>query len=124
MKTLLKNHIKIIEEILKRSNYDWKEANQFNCQWIKFFQHERLIHLLITLFFGIMFFISVPGYFFIVNLINIPLSINICFLAMIFILLVMLGFYIWHYYILENGIQKLYELDKKISDNSSPEQKK
>jgi hypothetical protein len=30
------------------------------------------------------------------------------------ILLVMLGFYVAHYFVLENGVQKLYQLEKEI----------
>lgn len=31
------------------------------------------------------------------------------------ILLVMLGFHIGHYFVLENGVQKLYRLEKEIT---------
>ena len=72
---------------------------------IKFFQHERLVHLLVTLFFAIFLLISL----------YISLTQNL-FIYIVLILLVMLIFYIKHYFFLENNIQYLYkEYDKMIN---------
>ena len=65
---------------------------------ISFFQHERLIHLIVTVLFAIVTIMSVLCAQFIVN----PIL-----LALILMLLVLLVPYIRHYYILENGVQKL-----------------
>lgn len=81
---------------------------------IRFFEHERLVHLLVTLFFallfviGILFFYAFPG---------LPiLALSAAFLAL-------LVPYIRHYYILENGTQKLYalydELNRKLNGKNS-----
>lgn len=67
---------------------------------IGFFQHERLIHLIVTVTFAIMTVVSLIG-----SLLVTQLSL----LLLIFMLLVLLVPYIRHYYILENGVQKLYE---------------
>ncbi len=66
---------------------------------IGFFQHERFIHLIVTMTFAIatimtLLGICVTGY--------LPLS------ALMLMLLVLLIPYIRHYYILENGTQTLY----------------
>lgn len=108
MQKALKQHIIFIENALKVKDrdFDWQALSDFHRAQIGFFQHERLIHLLVTLFFGIMFFFSV-----IVQL----LLTNLGLLAISLILVIMLGFYIRHYFFLENGVQKLYELDKKIA---------
>lgn len=71
---------------------------------IQFFQHERLVHLLVTLLFalllvaGILFFSVFP-------------SVAVLLLDLLF--LALLVPYIRHYYILENGVQKLYALYDK-----------
>jgi len=115
MKKVIKEHIDFIENILQKENvnFDWCALSDFNKTQIKFFQHERLIHLLVTLFFGLMFFGSIA----------IELLLNICSNSMFFsvsfsvisaILLVTLIFYILHYFFLENNIQKLYQLEKEI----------
>ena len=69
--------------------------------WISFFQHERFVHLLVTVFVGIcavLFFIS----FLVIE--------NILLLLLFFILLALFIPYIFHYYNLENGVQKLYDI--------------
>lgn len=78
---------------------------------IRFFAHERLVHLLVTLFFalllvvGILFFHAFP-------------SIPVFLLSVVF--LALLVPYIRHYYILENGTQRLYalydELNRKVNE--------
>ena len=70
-------------------------------EWILFFQHERLIHLLVTLLFACLTFLS-----FSVFLITNSLPVIVLFV----LFLVLLVPYIFHYYHLENGVQQLYEL--------------
>lgn len=76
---------------------------------IAFFQHERLVHLLVTILFALLTF----GCLFIC-LLNFHPMLLLLFVA----LLVLLIPYIAHYYILENGVQKMYrqydELIKKM----------
>lgn len=76
---------------------------------IQFFQHERLIHLIVTVLFAILAVISILASLMIQQLAVLLL----CF--MFFVLLIP---YIRHYYILENGVQKLYEYYDKIRDKS------
>ena len=60
---------------------------------IGFFQHERLIHLIVTV-------ISLLAELFLTEPILLVLSL---------LFLVLLVPYVGHYYLLENGVQKLYE---------------
>ncbi|MBR6664473.1 MAG: hypothetical protein IKL22_02010 [Lachnospiraceae bacterium] len=66
---------------------------------IQFFQHERLIHLIVTVTFAILTVLSIFAF--------LALE-QIGILALCILLLVLLVPYIRHYYILENGVQKLY----------------
>lgn len=68
---------------------------------IGFFQHERLIHLLVTLSFGLL---AVLTFFVTCFYQNIGVYLLLC------LLLILLIPYIRHYYILENGVQRLYQL--------------
>lgn len=73
---------------------------------INFFSHERLIHLLVTLFFSlisIIFTILCFTYY------------NYLILIITIILYVMVLFYVIHYYRLENGVQYLYKLYDKMN---------
>ena len=66
---------------------------------ISFFQHERIVHLHVTLAFAIMEMIAITGA---------ALSQQLAFLVLVVLLLVLLVPYIVHYYFLENETQKLY----------------
>lgn len=65
---------------------------------IEFFQHERFIHLIVTMSFALF------------DVLFIFLSIMCCPLVfMIPVLTIFLFFYVIHYYKLENGVQYLYK---------------
>ena len=72
---------------------------------IGFFQHERLVHELVMILFailtvgGFLFFVALPEY--------LVLALDVLFLGLLIP-------YIRHYYGLENGVQKLYELYSRL----------
>lgn len=87
---------------------------------ISFFQHERLVHLIVTVIFALL---EVFSLMLVVIGHNIP-SIFLCIAV-----LILLVPYIRHYYILENDTQQMYEqydrllnisskIDKKLSNES------
>lgn len=73
---------------------------------IQFMQHERLIHLLVTMLFAILLMFG-----FVVMLIYFS-WIMVVFTGIIFIVEI---FYIFHYYKLENGIQKMYRVYDELT---------
>lgn len=73
----------------------------------KYFQHERLLHLLVTLCLAIIFMFVL---FLFIDQAN-PL-----FGILLLILLILEAAYIVHYYHLENGIQKLWEIEQRLYD--------
>lgn len=75
---------------------------------IQFFQHERLIHLIVTVLFALLAVLSILANLMIQEIAVLALSL------MFFVLLIP---YIRHYYILENSVQKLYEYYDKILKN-------
>lgn len=76
-----------------------KKANQLLIQ-IQLLQHERLIHLIVTVTFAILTLMTFAIYLLVDTL---------ALLILCSLFLVLLIPYIRHYYILENGVQKLYE---------------
>lgn len=72
---------------------------------ISFYQHERLIHLIVTCLVAI----SAILFTFMGLLLN-----NYLLLIVSIILFILFTFYILHYYFLENSIQKLYLYYDKI----------
>ena len=73
---------------------------------ISFFSHERLIHLLVTLFFALFTVISMAAF-----VITAVFSLGI--LSILFLILLIP--YVRHYYILENSVQKMYGFYDKIT---------
>lgn len=69
------------------------------------FQYEPLIHLIITLFFAGLFLTI-----FLYGLIWMLWQ----FWVLVFILMILLGFYFKHYFVLENTIQKLYTFTEQL----------
>ena len=105
MKEYLYNYIDQIDNLLKENKkIDEKEINKHLVK-IGFFQHERKIHLLVTLFYTIFFLIFAALGF-----------VHYIFFSIAFILLIFLIFYIIHYFRLENGVQYLYKQYDKMID--------
>ena len=104
MKEYLEVYTKETEKLIKKGNITEKDIEKHLIK-IKFFQHERLIHLLVTLFYAVFILLSL----FIIRFI--PL-----FGIIIVIFLIFLVFYVRHYFFLENSVQYLYKLyDKMLS---------
>jgi len=99
-------HLREVNEKIKSGDsQNWKLILKHHRETIKFMQHERLIHLLVTLAFGIKF---------VVVMIFTLIYPNKTLLVIDGLLLVLLVPYIFHYFKLENGVQKLYWIDKLI----------
>ncbi len=79
---------------------DWKALLEEHLIQVGFFQHERLIHLIVTVLFAIM---TVAVLLVLVVTEYMPLVI------LLFLLFVLLIPYIKHYYLLENETQKMYK---------------
>ena len=74
---------------------------------IKFFQHERLIHLIVTAFVGTCCVLFLLGFMHFENI-----GVGILFLITLCLFIP----YIFHYYTLENGVQRLYDLYFEIKN--------
>ena len=84
---------------------DKKEIDNLKTK-ISFFQHERLIHLIVTLFFALFSIIFTCICFYTKNILLYVITI---------VLYIIDIFYIVHYYVLENGVQKLYKIFDKLN---------
>ena len=97
MRKYLEKYIKEIDKKIQRKNITQKDIDDHLIK-ISFFQHERLIHLLVTLFYGLFLFVSI--------LIFIKIWL---FVIIIYIVLIILLFYVRHYFFLENNTQYMYK---------------
>ena len=97
---------RILEENAPDTN--WEELLSEHLVQIGFFQHERLVHLMVTLAFALFAIMTIfltmsspsPGLF-----------------ALTILFLVLLIPYIQHYYLLENETQKMYVQYDKILEH-------
>ena len=104
MKEYLYNYIKEIDNLINSNKKINDDVINNHLIKISFFQHERLIHLLVTIFYGLLFIIFMTLGF-----------LSYLFFIIAAILLVFLLLYIVHYFRLENGVQYLYkQYDKMI----------
>ena len=114
MEKRLKNYLTFIMDI-NLTDMTEKENNTLRVEMlvqIGFFQHERLVHLMVTLAFAVFTLISFLG------CMAWP---GISTFLLLGLLLVLLIPYIRHYFVLENGTQKLYGYyDKIINYIKSP----
>ena len=102
MKRYLYDYIKYVEANKKKVDISDMVVK------INFFQHERLIHLLITLFYCLMFLIFL-----------VLISLSYIFIIPAALLMIFLICYIIHYFLLENGVQYLYKLYDEVAKNSN-----
>ena len=108
MKKYLYDYIKSIDKILEKKEINDNIIKEHLIK-IGFFQHERLIHLLVTLFYALIFLVFTGLGF--IHYIFFPIAIA---------LMIFLIFYIVHYFRLENGVQYLYkQYDKMIEKNTN-----
>jgi hypothetical protein len=104
----LKKHETHIHNLLNsESQEDWGKILFEHERKIHYLQHERLIHLLVMLFVGLFTLLS---FFFALLLARTELYI----ITAVFLSLCIP--YVYHYYQLENGVQRLYRLSNKIEE--------
>ena len=105
----LKGHEKFVKETLdKKEDVDWDWLRDFHKTQIEYMQHERLIHLMVTLAFALFFIVTI--------LFAVSFEKPVILLVSLFVLILLVP-YIAHYFKLENGVQRWYELYKNIDEN-------
>lgn len=98
MKNELAAYIEYVEGIIREGS-DLSERLPSVKTNVEFFQHERLIHLIVTMTFALL------------TVISLGLSFLEIYLLPLFVLFLALEIpYVFHYYKLENGVQKLQRL--------------
>ncbi len=103
MEKRLKRYLAGLEVLLNQSGLTQSQRQTAAADLlvqIGFFQHERLAHLIVTVTFAILALLT---------LLSLAMSGNVWFAGLLFLVLTLLIPYIRHYFVLENGVQKLYE---------------
>ena len=102
---------KYIDEEMKNAPEEKtrKVLSEFETK-ISYFQHERLIHLLVTLFFALFLLFEIYCLF------VLPTEFLISGILLVLIFFGLTIGYVAHYYFLENSVQKMYHMRDEIRD--------
>lgn len=102
MKKRILDYKKHIDALIEKDSpdTDWQKILDEHLIQTGFFQHERLIHLIVTVLFAILTFSTIA--------IGLIADYPYMFLATIMFLILLVP-YISHYYLLENEVQHMYE---------------
>lgn len=111
VKKEIKQYMAWLDTLLRDDNFqgDWRQVAAALLVRIRFYQHERLIHLLVTVTFALLTVVS-----FAVSC----QYLSFLWLALLFLVLEIP--YIAHYYFLENAVQKLYQYYYQILERIPP----
>lgn len=101
MISYLKRHEDWAKRTVLDDGIDWDDTVRFHRAEVSVLQNERMAHLIVTMFVGLFLLMSFG------MIIAWPRTET---LIVGFILLVLFIGYIRHYFLLENGLQRLYEL--------------
>lgn len=115
MKKRIIEYMKRIDRLLAGSDegVDWEKEMKKHLVQIGFFMHERLIHLIVTMVFAVLTVLCI------LYAIGNPSDGMILLILAFMVLLVP---YIKHYYLLENGVQKMYrQYDEMLERKESAE---
>ena len=111
MKNYLEDYINEIDKKINNKQITKNDIEKHLIK-IKFFQHERLVHLLVTLFYAMYLFISIIIFLKIWQ-----------FVIITYIILIILLFYVKHYFFLETRVQYLYKEYDKMNQIISKNEK-
>lgn len=112
MGSYISTYMKAVENALEDEKTDFAALKREHMVQIEFIQHERLIHLMVTIMCCILLFIGMCVFF---------LSGIMPFMIVNGLLLILVFCYLIYYFYIENSTQKLYRLYNKICSKLEPE---
>lgn len=101
MKKRIQSYMAYMDQQLEHneSGLSYEELCIEHEKQLAYFMHERLVHLLVTLTFAILAFVT-----FFMAIMNFSIGMIVLFFAFLILLIP----YIMHYYLLENSVQYMY----------------
>lgn len=111
MKKQIQRYNEYIAKLLAENDpkQDWEKIAEDYLTKVAFYQHERLIHLIVTVLFALMECIVV---------VSAAIAGGIGLMVLALAILILLIPYIGHYYFLENTVQKMYLIYDEIRERT------
>jgi len=100
----IRKHEGLVFATLQRGT-ELRKLRAYHERRLSYLQAERFVHLFVTLAFGLFFMIGFIGYLSHASLV---------YTALLVLMLVLLVPYIFHYFLLENAVQRWYDLSEEI----------
>lgn len=115
MQQYILEHEKYIRSLIDSGeNQNWERLREYHKVQTEFMQHERLVHMIVTLFFGIFLAISLA----------MTLFLHLVFMAFIVIFIAIVEvFYLVHLFKLETGVQRWYGIYKELTEKADEQAK-
>ena len=116
MKKQILDYMKAIRKILDEDHpeTDWKETAVQHLVKTEFYQHERMVHLIVMALFAVMEVVCVS---------TMLITSSLWALALTLMILVLLIPYVGHNYFLENSVQELYLIYDEILSRQEKKEK-
>lgn len=113
MKKRIQSYMAYMDQQLEHneSGLSYEELCIEHEKQLAYFMHERLVHLLVTLTFAILAFVT-----FFMAVMNFSIGMIVLFFAFLILLIP----YIMHYYLLENSVQYMYRQYDKLQQFIHP----
>ncbi|MGN0494837.1 MAG: hypothetical protein ACI4GW_01285 [Lachnospiraceae bacterium] len=107
----IKEYVAYIDDLLasEDDSIDWEEEIKKHLIQIKFFAHERLIHLIVTVLFAMM---TVLVFLYLLS------DFNLSIFALLVAIMILLIPYIKHYFLMENSVQYMFEQYDKMMEKA------
>lgn len=115
MEKKIREYEKFIAREVKRemSASERARLTEYHREMMANFQHERLIHLFVTLFFALFAIVAMFVVAWVIGDYGLRVEMVPLYLLAL-VLVVLTGFYVRHYYFLENHIQGLYKYSRVL----------
>ena len=108
----IKTYMKAVDAAIERDDTDFEALKREQLVQIGFIQHERIVHLIVTVMCCLLLFLGL-GIFFLSGLLAI-MAVNVVLLALVFA-------YLMYYCFIENRTQQMYRQYNRICKRLEPE---
>jgi hypothetical protein len=100
----IRKHEGLVFAALKQGT-ELRKLRAYHERRLTYLQAERFVHLFVTLAFGVFFLAAFVGYL---------IQPSLLFVALLALMLILLVPYIFHYFLLENAVQRWYDVSEEI----------
>ncbi len=111
MSRYIRSHEDHVKKLLELPDCEWQMVLEDHLRKLAWLQHERLIHLLVTILFALLLMF--------IYAIMLATAVSVMTVALLVMVVIILAAYVIHYFRLENSVQRWYLLADNIREKMS-----